>query len=496
MRKYIAVAAAAVLAIGAAQSFAQEKRELRGNMTLKYNVVPQDVDSLQEMFTQGVWYGRLRFNSFLWDWDKEYAGKTKDNWAIGIGGSLEYKTAYYHGLGATVGIYTSQNPWHMDKDEVKFVKAGKDTFSRYRVKTTGHFGMTVVAQAFLEYKRDKTSFKAGRQIFESMLTKSNDTKMIPNTFEGYSLTSRYFSGTTIKLAYFTKQKLRDHTTFHDVLTFKDANGESWANNDDSAVNKALSYANFVAAGKDPQNDLIVAELANRSLVPNLKFKLNYTTVPDVVALAGLEAHYKIPLGEYNLVPGFRYIKQFDKGADEIGRLGIAVANLKANGDGYKDPYSVDSYIWMARFDLKPKNKVWWARVGYSKVADKADIIAPWRGFPTGGFTRAMAQYNWYANTKTWMIRGVVNLDKGGLVPGLKASLRYAVQDFDDKKPGVQADSNIVHLDLIEKIKSIPGLYLKFRMGLVNGDDNTKDINGNLKKDPSYNEFRFEVNYLF
>ena len=114
----------------------------------------------------------------------------------------------------------------MDKDEVKFVKAGKDTFSRYKVKKDGTFGMTVLAQAYLEYKRNKTSLKVGRQIFESMLTKSNDTKMIPNTFEGYSLTSRYFNGTTIKLAYFLKQKLRDHTSFHDVITFKDASGES------------------------------------------------------------------------------------------------------------------------------------------------------------------------------------------------------------------------------------------------------------------------------
>ncbi|SMC08643.1 OprD family outer membrane porin [Nitratiruptor tergarcus] len=490
------VAAVCIAGATATTAMAKEKRTLKGNMTLKYNVLPGNAETLSEMFTKGEWYGRVRFNSFLWDWDTEYAGKTKDNWAMGIGGSLEYKTAYWNGLGATAALYTSQNPWHMDKDEVKFVKAGKDTFSRYKVKKDGTFGMTVLAQAYLEYKRNKTSLKVGRQIFESMLTKSNDTKMIPNTFEGYSLTSRYFSGTTIKLAYFLKQKLRDHTSFHDVITFKDANGESWANNDDSAVNKALSYANFVAAGKDANHDLIVAEIANKSLVPNLKIKLNYTMVPEVVALGGIEAHYKIPLGDYNLVPGFRYIKQWDRGADDIGALGVAVANLKGKGVGYDDPGSVDSSIWMARLDLKAKNKIWWARIGYSEVADDADIIAPWRGFPTGGFTRAMAQYNWYANTKTWMVRGVVNLDKAGVVPGLKASLRYAMQDFDDDKPGVQADSNIIHLDLVEKIKSVPGLYLKFRTGIVSGDDDTIAADGKLKKDPSYNEYRFEINYLF
>ena len=498
MKKFTTLSLAALLALGflGTEASAKEKRTLKGNMTLKYNVLPGEATSLEEMFTKGEFYGRLRLNTFKWDWDKEYDGKTKDNWAMGIGGSLIFKSAYYQGFGATLGLYTTQNPWHMDADDVKYVKAGKDTFSRYKVKTDNGFGMTVPAEAFIEYKRDKTSLKIGRQIFESLLTKSNDTKMIPNTFEGYSLVSKYFPKTTIKLAYFTKQKLRDHTRFHDVITFKDENGESWNNNDDSAVNKALTYQNFVDAGKDPNNDLVVAELTNKS-IKNLKWMINYTTVPDVVALASVEAHYKIPIGDYNLVPGFRYIKQYDKGAKDIGDLGKAVANLKAKGDGYSDPYSVDGSLFAARIDLKAKNKIWWARLGYSKVADDADIIAPWRGFPTGGFTRAMAQYNWYANTKTWMIRGVYDFDKAGLVSGLKASLRYAMQDFDDDKPGVQADSNIVHLDLIEKVKSIPGLYLKFRMGLVNGDDDTIPLGSTEpKNDPSYNEYRFEINYLF
>lgn len=475
--------------------FAVEKRELNTNMTLKYNVLPGHAQTLEEVFAKGKWYGRFRLNTFKWDWNKEYSGKTKDNWAMGIGGSLIFKSAYYKGFGGTLGLYTTQNPWHMDKDDIKFVKAGKDTFSRYKVKTGRGFGMTVLAEAFLEYKKDKTSLKLGRQIFESLLTKSNDTKMIPNTFEGISLTSGYFSKTTLKLAYFTRQKLRDHTRFHDVITFKDDNGESWANNDDSAVNKALSYQNFEAAGKDTDHDLIVAEITNKS-IKNLKWMANYTAVPNVVALASFEAHYKIPLGEYNLIPGFRYIKQMDKGAKDLGDIDAAVANLKGKAAGYDEPYKVDSSLIAARLDFQEKSKIWWARLGYSKVADDADIIAPWRGFPTGGFTRAMAQYNWFANTKTWMIRGVYNFDKAGLISGLSASLRYAVQDFDDKKEGVQADSSVINLDLVKKVKSCPGLYLKFRLGIAKGKDDIKDLNGKLKPDPSYNEYRFELNYLF
>ena len=108
----------------------------------------------------------------------------------------------------------------------------------------------------------------------------------------------------------------------------------------------------------------------------------------------------------------------------------------------------------------------------------------------------MSQYNWYANTKTYMIRGDYDFGKAGLVPGLTAMFRYAIQDFDDTKPGVQADSNVIHLDAIQKFKSFPGLEARVRIGLVNGNDSTYDMNGALKTDPSYNEYRFELNYLF
>jgi len=43
-------------------------------------------------------------------------------------------------------------------------------------------------------------------------------------------------------------------------------------------------------------------------------------------------------------------------------------------------------------------------LGYSKIADKADFTTPWRAFPTGGYTRAMGQTNWYANTSSYLLR--------------------------------------------------------------------------------------------
>ena len=457
------------------------KRTLKGNMNLSYKIKPKSATTISEAFSNGVIYGRLRSNSFYWDWDKEVDGKSKDNKNMGVGASLIFKTAPLNGISLTTGLYTSQNPefMRMDKNDVKYSKAGKDTFSRDNVKDGGHYGLTVLGQAYLEYKNGKTQIKVGRQLFHSVYTKSNDTKMVPNTFDGVTLVNKDLPKTKLTLAYFTGQKLRDHTSSHDVLAFN-----SWNENDDSAINKSLT--------KDligTSNKLIIGSINNKS-IKNLNLTLNYLTVPDVLNNFTVEGKYKIKLSNgLTITPSVRYMNQ----SDDLGTLNN-VANLKGKTDGYSSPTSLDGSALMAKLDIKKGAGS--IRLGWSKISDDADIVAPWRGFVTGGYTRAMAQYNWYANTETFMIRGDYNFGKAGLVSGLKGLIRYAVQDFDDKKPGVQADSNIVHIDLVKQIETIPNLSAKVRIGLVDADDNIVDMNGKTKTDVSYNEYRLEFNYLF
>ena len=186
-------AAAFALSAIPAQALTTDKVKLNGNMTLEYLKTPGSVDSVEKMFSEGMLYGRLRWNTFYYDFDTETASN-QDNRAMGVGGSLVYKTASLAGISGTLGLYTSQNPefFREDKIDVGFVKSGKDTFDRNKIKNggtyDGHFGMTVLAQAYLQYDISKTSVVAGRQMFESVFTASNDTKMIPNTFDGVSAT--------------------------------------------------------------------------------------------------------------------------------------------------------------------------------------------------------------------------------------------------------------------------------------------------------------------
>ena len=482
----LSIAAFAVIALAssAEATLKSDKVTLKGNMQVKFNKLPSSVDNIKSAFTEGMFYGRLRSNAFYWDWDKE-TSKNEDNRNLGIGASLIYKSAPLSGISGTVGMYTSQNPdiFRMDKEDVKFSKSGKDTFSRNNVNKTGEYGMTVLAQAYLQYDLGKKSnIKVGRQFLETVFTKTNDTKMIPNAFDGVTANIKDIPKTNIQLAYFTGQKLRDHTKSHDVLAFNSA--DSWDQNDDSAINKSLTVDKI---GKD--NELIVGSVTNKS-IKNLKANLSAAIVPGVVSNLTAEAHYTIPVGDWKIAPGFRYMHQMDN-LDST----TAVASLKGAGGahGYDDANSLDGNLLAMRVDLK--SGAFLGRLGYSKIGDKADIVAPWRGFPTGGFTRAMAQYNWYANTKTYMLRAGYDFGKAKILPGFSVMARYAIQDFDDNKDSVAADSQIVHVDLRQNIGK--DLELKVRIGLVAGDDSILKSDGvSYKAANSYNEYRVELNYFF
>ncbi|MDD5400684.1 MAG: OprD family outer membrane porin [Sulfurimonas sp.] len=472
------------------------KRTLQGNMDEVYNTLPSSANNISEAFTNGMFYGRLRTNIFRYDWEAPNNASNSDNKAFGLGGSLIYKTAPLSGLSATAGFYYSSSPFDSLREEnadVGFVKSGKDTFSRYDVSKEGDWYMAVLAQAYLQYDISKTSFKFGRHFFESALTASNDTKMIPNSFEGLSFESKEVPKTTLKGAYLTAQKLRDHTTFHDVLTFKDSSGNSWNNNDDSGVHKGLSYTNFVAAGEDPEHELVIAAINNKS-IENLELDVTYTAVPNVLSSVIGEVNYKVDLGDgFLLTPGFRYMRQIDDGGGVIGGASLS-GNLARDKHpttllGYKDRYSLDGSVWMARLVLtKGALKV---LAGYSDVANEADLVAPWRGFPTGGYTRAMAQTNWIANTKSTMGEVTYDFGKAQILEGFKAMGRYVIQNFDESKQaaGAQADMSVIHIDLVQQLT--PQLDARVRFASVDAENRTSGTD----KD-SYKEYRFELNYLF
>ena len=471
------------------------KRELANNMTETYNVLPGTADKISEVLTKGMFYGRLRTNYIYRDIENE---SSYDPTGFGLGGSVIYKTAAFNGVSATAGLYTSQNLGLLKDNDALFGKAGKDTFSRYDRMAEGDWGMTVLGQAYLQYNFYRTEIKAGRQAYEGFLAKSNDTKMIPNTFRGYTLVTKDIPDTTLSLAFFDGQKLRDHTGFHDVITYNDGSGTTygkWNNQDDSATHKGLSYANLRAAGKDTDNSLIIVGFSNKS-IENMTLDLWYNSVPDLFYSLMVESNYQITLSNgWSLTPGLRYMAQFDAGAGRVGGAALngSLAGLSGASNGYRVAESVDAGLYAVRLVLK-KGAVK-LLTAYSKVADEADIIAPWRGFPTGGYTRSMGEYNWYAGSGSLMVQAYYDFGKANVIEGLRASIDYVYTDMDDKKillgGNSDTDRSIIHSDVWYRFPAFPELEAKLRLKISEGD--RSPVSGIA---PSYQEFRFELNYLF
>lgn len=486
------------------------KRTLRDDMTEVYHVLPEESSSLADALGKGKFYGRLRVNYFYWDHDENML---YDPIGFGFGGSLIYKTAPYSGFSLTAGLYTSQNLGLLDMDDALLGRTGKGTFSRYHAVKDGDWGMSVLGQAYIQYHVRETDMRVGRQTFEGFLARSNDTRMIPNTFEGVTLVSRDLPDTIFTGAFFTGQKLRDHAEFHDVITYNDGrnrivtigsrtvNLSNWNNQDDSASHRGLSFDNLKAAGKKVDNTLVIAGVTNQS-IDHVKLDLWYTGVPDLFYSLMGEANVEIPLaGDWTVTPGLRYMRQFDDGAGVVG--GAALSGKLVDGTGlprgYNDPDCVDGDLFAARLVLKRGE----GRLigGYTRISDDADLIAPWRGFPTGGYTRSMGQYNWFANNDAWMIQAYYDFGKAGIIQGLRGGIDYTWMDYDDEKERLGGhsftDRSYIHADIWYIFPFLEELEAKFRFGMINAAHKTNATEIAVSgEDPSYHEFRFEMNYLF
>lgn len=463
------------------------KRMIKSNYQEVYNQTPGSAESFTGMFSEGMFYGRLRSNTFYFGYETETAGNS--HLVSGLGGSLIYKSATLGGFDMGGGLYYSRAFFKSTDDPVDVLKPGKDVLSRYDYVNTDNKSMGVLGQAYLRYSGiPKTEIIAGRQLVETFYTKSNDTKMIPNSFDGLVVETKAIPDTGVKLAYLYEQKLRDHTQAHSVLMYGDANSTSsesanWSENDDSAMHKGLTYTRLKEAGVSTKAPLIVGDLHNQS-VANLKLDASFYAVPELLSEVMAEVNYKIGMGSFSLTPGVRYIKQFDNGAGEIGGASYSgkLVGISGESGGYKEADSLDSQMVAAR--LVGAYGLYKINLGYSQVFDEADLITPWRGFPTAGYTRSMGIYNWMANTKSYRIELQRNANKKGIYTDLFVQASILHVDADESKG--YSDENYYYVGFVQNVPSLVELQWRLRLGYA-------DFH---KADADFLDARFELNYLF
>ena len=482
------------------------KATMLKNSTVSYLHDPKEVESFGELFSEGRFYGRLRSNTFYFWWRDEDPSHGS-SLITGLGGSVVYQSATYSGFGFGAGLYYSHGFFNEKVDAALQFKGGKDVFSRYSFLKTGNKNMAVLGQAYLRYDWwNETSVILGRQLVEGFYTKSNDTKMIPNTFDGLVFKTEDIPDSTLQLAYLQRQKLRDHVEAHAVLMRGDCASDgcydsltdpdeikaqkkiaTLSENDDSAMHRGLTYTNLKAAGKPTDAPLITGDFHTSPTHDyNLDIDGSFYVVPELLSQAMVEANYEMTFGGLRVIPGARYIKQFDLGAGAVGGASIAGDLNATNQRNYKNYTSLDSQMVAARLVFKyDKYKL---NLASTYILDEADLVTPWRGFPTSGYTRSMGRYNWRANTKSYRAEFVRCTSTDGIYNDVyvQASILYQDQDA-SKYDGVNLNSFYYYAGFMQNLAALDNAQWRFRLGYQdyveeNGLDNV--------------DARFEINYFF
>lgn len=463
---------------------------------------------LESAFKEGKLDGRIRAHYFNTDWDRNGAsnwGATNiDGKGLSVGGSLIYKTAPLYGVSAGVGFYTVQNPGITQNNSNARNTTASDLFFRSVPAQTSDFGKSysVLAQAYLQYDISKSSVKVGRFLMTNPFITPNDTKMIPISIQGASVLVKEVGNTSFMLDYATAIKERGRDTFNNMADTGDT--------PDAIKNYYhTSYTAAITGGKEDVAAVSIVGIKNTS-IKGLELQAWMMNWPDIVRQYVAEANYDMKFGDFGLMLGGRFFKQMDQGAGGIikpksGNPTMATAAVALKGD---DNDKIDTHMYAVRAISKYKDAKF--LLAYSNTAKSGDLLAPWRGFPTEGYTRSMTQTDWNANTKAY--KAQFDYDFSALAKGMSALLSYSFYDRDPGKVPYQSmtdryygngDTIQWNFDVAYKVPYVKGLETKVRTMVQKNDivakispTNTGTATSGITNNTSNKELRIELNYFF
>jgi len=490
-------------------------------------------DDLMSAFKEGKLDGRIRMHYINTDWDTNDWGTKPngDSQGFAVGGSLIYKTAPFYGFSAGAGFYTTHGMGFWTKDNNGVVAGypknttASDLFARGPGAATDFgSGYSVLVQSYLQYEIEKTKIIGGRFLMTNPWITPNDTKMIPIAIEGYELVSNDLKNTKIQVDYADKIKERGMTYFGSMADTGDT--------PDAIKNYYRTHytvtnnigGDQLLYGERSAPSVLIAGITNKSF-DTVELQGWYMNWPDIVDQGMLEANYAVEAGDAIITFGARYMQQFDNGAGDIitpmdgtspyatGAVtatsplgGVSKVQIKGDNDN-----SIDTYMYALRavVNYGPSKLL----LAYSHTDSGGDLLAPWRGFPTQGYTRSMTITDWNANTYAY--KAQFDYDFNAIISGLSAFISYSYYDRDPSKVGYQGQTNRYYnngdtrqwnMDALYKVPSVKGLELKARYMIQNNQilsqassiamGNTGAKSEGYGNDTSNNELRLEANYRF
>ena len=262
-------------------------------------------DSLSSAFKNGKFNGQ--FKAVGYNVDKAANGRES---IVSLGVMLHYVTAPFYNFQLGLRAQSSDSPW---------ATAAEKKFYKNDLYGPG----AVLEEAYLKYKISKTILKAGRQFIKTPLIAGNGSRIVHESFEGYTADVRDLPKTRIYAGYIDRYLTR--------TDFLEGNSKTRIGNFRKNIFMYGNKYNY------KMGDGLWTVLLQNQSIKGLKLtgqylllknatKKNDTPVGDItVALA--QAEYKFPIGGLNILTGIQYgSSDVDKDDSKSGDLlGFKVA---------------------------------------------------------------------------------------------------------------------------------------------------------------------------
>jgi hypothetical protein len=348
--------------------------------------------------------------------DFKGSGKVNDAWALG--GWIDYASGFWMDhiqIGATG--YTSQKLYGPeDRDGTLLLAPGQKSFS-------------VLGQAYLNIKIiEEINLKFFRQTFDLPYINKNDSRMVPNTHEAYSLKGRSFYKTDFLFSHVTRMKTRNSTDFE--------------------------YMSEVAGFPDTNKGVTVGGVGY-SIIDN---------------------HYIGAITQWGWEMWNTLYAEYAGSWDLNDKLELGVGTQFTDQSSVGDEFGGDfqTYVFGGKTSLSYSGAI--LTFAFSTIGNDKKIQNPWGGYP-GYLSLMLSDFN-MADEDAWLVGLSYDCSNIGL-EGVSAFANYANGNTPDSGINASPDEQEVNVTVDYRIKkdSFKGLWFRFRWAYLDVDGpNDNDVN--------------------
>ncbi len=357
---------------------------------------------------------QLRLHPRVYYFDRE-RDNADDSVALAYGGWLAYDSGWWRDrLRLNASVYTTQRAYGPgDKDGTLLLKEGQQ-------------GFTVLGQANAELKiSEAVSARLYRQSFNLPYLNKNDSRMVPNTFEAYSLVKRPQNQWAFIVSQVRQMKRRERDDF---VSMSEAAG--FEDRDEPLTMAGVRYD--------------FAEKINVGAISQYAWEFMNTFYTEANAAWSFADDWAVRLGG-------QFTDQRSVG-DEIG------------GD-------FDTFVYGGRVAASYRSAT--LTLAFSSTDDGAGILNPYGGYP--GYLNLMIQAFNRADEDAWLVGASYDFARIG-VPGLSSFFNYARGNTPDRGANASPDQWEFDITVDYRLQSGPikGLWLRARAAFLDQDD---DVTG-------------------